>query len=244
MRKLIPILISVALVALNKEHLNAQSKKNFWGVNAGINYVQIHTSIDVPLNPVFGTSIGLSLLMVKKNNWEMALDVSVGKFHYEGLSRPSYFDPSTVKATIDPLSGLVNFSIFRSLDAKKHFKLGVGFWMSSIINDYKYPPYPLHLWGAENVSHAYFNVDYLFDSNDIIFLSDLGPSFDAVYCFNSSAQLGFKYHIGLKNLYHDDTAGAMWKQNTLTLNFTYYFGRNETERSIFKKRPSENFKKE
>ncbi len=238
MRKsIVFIIFSLALVK------QSAAQKTFFGIKAGISYVQIRTSVDVSMNPTIGEGIGLSLLTVRKNNWETVFDIGFEKYHYEGYTRVTAFPTKSPNASIDAKSVLANFSIYQFLDEKKHFKFGIGIWASSISNDYKYPAFPLHYWTAPNapsLASLNFYTDYLFVS-DLIFLSDLGPSFDAVYQFNDAFQLGIKYRVGFKNQYKENY-GATWSQNYLNLNFTYYFGRTQ-EKSIFKNKPSENFKK-
>jgi len=221
---------------INLVFTQVNSQNSFFGINAGYHYVKINTSSNVSMNPTFGESIGVSILRVRKDNWEMNFDFSFEKYHYEGFTRLSYYLGSTENGTIDAFSGLANYSALKFIDKNKHFKLGAGIWMSANSNDHKYQLETIHYWGTSDDPSKNYDIDRLLGV-------DIGPSFDAIYCFNTSAQLGLKYRVGMINQNYDQTNDT-WRQNFLGFNFTYYFGRDEAERSVFKKRPSENFKKE
>ena len=222
----------------------AHAQKTFLGVTAGYNYVQINTSSNVAMDPTFGETIGLSLFNIKKNNWETVLDFVIEKYHYQGFTRITYGFSVSDKASIDPISTLISFSAYKCLDVKKHFKLGAGFWMSTINNDHKYPAYPSHYFNSPDKANLDYNTEQLFDTNlspFLPFLSDFGPSFEALFCINQRLNFGLKYKIGFKNLYHANDE-VTWKQNYLSLNVNYYPKFRHTSPSIFIKKPSESFK--
>ena len=214
--------IFLLALVLGQNTLSHAQESPCYGVTAEIGTVQPRLSSAADVKGLTCFSIGGAYYHPFGDRWAVNVEAAYGSSKISGKAYSSLTSFST--QTLDLKTFSVNSNYIYILDEAQRFKVGLG-----VFADFALPSQ------SKYASNIYFASSA--KAEDKYYLSGVfktagnqGLSALLMYNIKNAFQVGLRYKFALASVY-DQTSNLTWKQNSLGLNLTYYFGTEPTRKS-------------